>query len=141
MRLPQVHERAKQGLITPLIEIFRANGTCAYVGDGSNFWPAAHVLDVARLYRLAIEKRATGAACGDPSGVERAVMTSSVAAASRRVGSPDCECDETVWTDPDPSGVDAYTRSYPDQTINVVFLHLLLALFTQPIFLPSSDTA
>ncbi|EFG84747.1 hypothetical protein GXY_06595 [Novacetimonas hansenii ATCC 23769] len=75
------------------------------------------------------------------SGVERAVMTSSVAAVSRRVGSPDCECDETVWTDPDPSGVDAYTRSYPDQTINVVFLHLLLALFTQPIFLPSSDTA
>ncbi|MHC0614226.1 hypothetical protein [Komagataeibacter oboediens] len=66
VRLPQVHERAKQGLITPLIEIFRANGTCAYVGDGSNFWPAAHVLDVARLYRLAIEKRATGAACGDP---------------------------------------------------------------------------
>ncbi|WP_339078631.1 NAD-dependent epimerase/dehydratase family protein [Novacetimonas hansenii] len=62
MRLPQVHDRAKQGLITPLIETFRQNGTCAYVGDGSNLWPAAHVLDVARLYRLAIEKGATGAA-------------------------------------------------------------------------------
>ncbi|GLP91877.1 3-beta hydroxysteroid dehydrogenase [Gluconobacter frateurii] len=62
VRLPQVHDRAKQGLITPLIETFRRNGTCAYVGDGSNLWPAAHVLDVARLYRLAIEKGATGTA-------------------------------------------------------------------------------
>ena len=62
VRLPQVHDRARQGLITPLIETFRQNGTCAYVGDGSNLWPAAHVLDVARLYRLAIEKGATGAA-------------------------------------------------------------------------------
>ncbi|WP_019092229.1 SDR family oxidoreductase [Komagataeibacter europaeus] len=62
VRLPQVHDRARQGLITPLIEIFRANGTCAYVGEGRNLWPAAHVLDVARLYRLAIEKGATGTA-------------------------------------------------------------------------------
>jgi len=62
VRLPQVHDRAKQGHITPLIETFRQNGTCAYVGDGSNLWPAAHVLDVARLYRLAIEKGATGTA-------------------------------------------------------------------------------
>ncbi|WP_426436089.1 SDR family oxidoreductase [Bradyrhizobium genosp. P] len=56
MRLPQVHDPVKQGLITPLIEVYREKGVCAYVGDGSNRWPAAHVLDVARLYRLAIEK-------------------------------------------------------------------------------------
>ncbi|EGG78766.1 hypothetical protein SXCC_00487 [Gluconacetobacter sp. SXCC-1] len=62
VRLPQVHDRARQGLITPLIETFRQNGTCAYVDGGSNLWPAAHVFDVARLYRLAIEKGATGAA-------------------------------------------------------------------------------
>ena len=38
------------------IVITREKGVCAYVGDGRNRWPAAHVLDVARLYRLAIEK-------------------------------------------------------------------------------------
>lgn len=56
VRLPQVHDPEKQGLITPLIEIYRAKGECAYIGDGRNRWPAAHVLDVARLYRLAIER-------------------------------------------------------------------------------------
>ena len=56
VRLPQVHDTAKQGLITPVIQLYRDKGVCAYVGDGGNRWPAAHYLDVARLYRLAIEK-------------------------------------------------------------------------------------
>jgi nucleoside-diphosphate-sugar epimerase len=56
MRLPQVHDTVKQGLITPTIEMYREKGACAYVGDGLNRWPAAYVFDVARLYRLAIEK-------------------------------------------------------------------------------------
>jgi len=45
------------------------------------------------------------------AGAERVVMTSSVAAASRGVRAPDCESDETVWTDPDEPTVDAYSRS------------------------------
>ena len=61
MRLPQIHDTVKQGLITPLIAIARAKGVSAYVGDGHNRWPAAHVTDVARLYRLALEKFAAGA--------------------------------------------------------------------------------
>lgn len=56
VRLPQVHDQVTQGLITPAIGIYREKGGCAYIGDGLNRWPAAHFLDVARLYRLAIEK-------------------------------------------------------------------------------------
>ena len=60
MRLSQVHDPVKQGLITPLIQIAREKGVSAYVGDGLNRWPAAHVLDVARLYRLALEQGTAG---------------------------------------------------------------------------------
>lgn len=61
MRLPQVHDTVKQGLITPLVAIARAKGVSGYVGDGHNRWPAVHVVDAARLYRLALEKGAAGA--------------------------------------------------------------------------------
>ncbi len=56
VRLPQVHDPERQGLISPWIAIAREKGVFAFVGDGENRWPAAHVSDVARLYRLAIEK-------------------------------------------------------------------------------------
>ncbi len=61
VRLPQVHDTVKQGLITPLVALAREKGVSAYVGEGLNRFPAAHVLDVARLYRLALEKREPGA--------------------------------------------------------------------------------
>ena len=60
VRLPQVHDPVKQGLITPFIEISRAKNKVAYVGDGANRWPAAHVLDVAKLYQLALDKGEAG---------------------------------------------------------------------------------
>ncbi len=61
MRLPQVHDTVKQGLITPLVAITREKGLSAYVGMGQNRFPAAHVTDVARLYRLALERGQQGA--------------------------------------------------------------------------------
>lgn len=56
VRLPQVHDPLRQGLISPIIAMYREKSVCAYVGDGLNRWPAAHFLDVARLYRLAVER-------------------------------------------------------------------------------------
>ena len=61
MRLPQVHDTRKQGLITPLLEIFRQKGVAAYVGDGQNRWSAGHLSDVARAYHFAIERGEAGA--------------------------------------------------------------------------------
>ena len=61
MRLPQVHDPLKQGLVTYAIAVAREKGISAYIGDGSNRWPAAHVSDVARLYRLALEQHEAGA--------------------------------------------------------------------------------
>jgi len=60
VRLPQVHDTVKQGLITYAVQVTREKGASAYIGEGLNRWPAAHVLDVARLYRLALEKHEAG---------------------------------------------------------------------------------
>jgi nucleoside-diphosphate-sugar epimerase len=61
VRLPQVHGGdGKCGLVTLLLEIAREKGVAGYVGDGGNRWSAAHRLDVARLYRLALEKGVAG---------------------------------------------------------------------------------
>jgi nucleoside-diphosphate-sugar epimerase len=60
VRLPQVHDQNKQGLVTYLVDIARAKGVSAYVGDGMNRWSAAHLSDTARLYRLALDKGSAG---------------------------------------------------------------------------------
>jgi nucleoside-diphosphate-sugar epimerase len=60
VRLPQVHDTVKQGFITYAVQLAREKGVSAYIGEGVNRWPAAHVLDVACLYRLAFEKHEAG---------------------------------------------------------------------------------
>jgi nucleoside-diphosphate-sugar epimerase len=60
VRLPQVHDTVKQGLVTYAVQLAREKGVSAYIGEGLNRWPAAHVLDVAHLYRLAVEKAEAG---------------------------------------------------------------------------------
>jgi nucleoside-diphosphate-sugar epimerase len=61
VRLPQVHDTRKQGLVPYVHAAAREKRVSPYIGDGSNRWPAAHVSDVARLYHLAFEKAEPGA--------------------------------------------------------------------------------
>jgi nucleoside-diphosphate-sugar epimerase len=61
--IPSVTHSAQDryGFIPMLIKIARDTGVSGYVGDGANQWPAGHVLDIARLYRLALDKAPAGA--------------------------------------------------------------------------------
>lgn len=61
IRLPQVHDTTRAGLITPLIAEGRRAGAVAYLGEGGTRWAAAHVSDVAKLYVLALERGEPGA--------------------------------------------------------------------------------
>ncbi|MGI4827289.1 MAG: SDR family oxidoreductase [Janthinobacterium lividum] len=60
VRLPQVHDTRKQGLVPFLTEMARQKGISAYVGDGANRWAAAPLADVSHLYRLVVEQAGPG---------------------------------------------------------------------------------
>ena len=82
IRLPQVHNTTRAGLITPLIAEARRAGAVAYLGEGQTRWSAAHVSDVAKLYVLALEKGEPGARYN--ASVEEGVTARAIAEAIGR---------------------------------------------------------
>ncbi|MFF4314351.1 SDR family oxidoreductase [Streptomyces sp. NPDC001507] len=85
---PVVHSaRDRSGFLPMLIRIARATGVSGYAGDGSNQWSAVHTLDLARLYRLALEKAPAGAELH--AAAEEGVAVRAIAEAiGRRLGVP-----------------------------------------------------
>jgi len=57
---PTVHGEGDPAWMAGLVTTARAKGVSSYFGDGTNRWPAVHRLDVARLFRLAVEKAPAG---------------------------------------------------------------------------------
>lgn len=87
VRMPQVHDRVRQGFGSYLLAHARETGVSAYVEEGLNRWPAVHRLDAARLYRLVLDQGAAGER--HHAVAEEGVPVRSIAEAiGRRLGIP-----------------------------------------------------
>lgn len=78
VRLPQVNGPHNHGFVPILIQNAREKGYVAYIGDGTNRWPAGYRESVAQVYRLAIEKGRAGRtyhAVGEEGVTMRDLMT------------------------------------------------------------------
>ncbi|MFF8786459.1 SDR family oxidoreductase [Streptomyces sp. NPDC015125] len=120
---PTVHGPGDHGFIGMLVAAARKTGKSAYVGDGTNRWPAVHRLDAARLFRLALEKAPSGSMLHGVA--ERGVTLKSIAETiARSLGLPAVSLtpDEAVAHFPSPFmatvyGIDAPVSSSSTQEL------------------------
>lgn len=84
---PTVHGSGDHGFIALVLAADREHGTAAYVGDGTNRWPAVHVSDAASLIRLGIEGAPAGSIL-HAAGEEGVAFREIAEAIGRRLGLP-----------------------------------------------------
>ncbi|RIJ47285.1 NAD-dependent epimerase/dehydratase family protein [Clavibacter lycopersici] len=87
VRMPRtVHGQGdRNGLIAALVGLDRQLGTAAYVGDGTNRWPAVHITDAGRLFRIALETAPAGSVL-HAVGEEGVAMREVAEAIARQTG-------------------------------------------------------
>ncbi len=57
---PTVHGDGDHGFMATIVGVARDKGVSAYIGDGTNRWPAVHRLDAARLFLRALDGAPAG---------------------------------------------------------------------------------
>ena len=57
---PTVHGQGDHGFLATIAGVARSRGVSAYIGDGTNRWPAVNRADAAQLVRLALEQPGAG---------------------------------------------------------------------------------
>jgi nucleoside-diphosphate-sugar epimerase len=84
---PTVHGNGDHGFVATLVGVARERGVSAYIGDGTNRWPAVHRLDAAALVRRAVTDAPAGAALH--ATAEEGIPTRTIAEAiGRGLGLP-----------------------------------------------------
>lgn len=84
---PTVHGPGDKGFAAVIARAARERGVAAYLGDGTNRWPAVHRADAAHLVRLAFERAQPGAVVHAVG--EEGIATRDIAAAiGRHFGVP-----------------------------------------------------